>query len=63
MRRWCDRGAYRLGHQVCQGARLAEGGGMAVRDSKNPEGPALLFTPTEWTAFTRAIRNDQLPAV
>jgi uncharacterized protein DUF397 len=30
-------------------------GGTAVRDSKNPTGPALAFTPQEWTAFlTRA---------
>jgi hypothetical protein len=24
---------------------------VPVRDSKNPHGPALLFTPTTWTAF------------
>ena len=23
-----------------------------VRDSKDPEGPALAFTPAEWAAFT-----------
>ena len=27
------------------------GGGVAVRDSKNPQGPMLHFTPTEWAAF------------
>ena len=27
------------------------GGGRAVRDSKNPAGPALVFTPDEWSAF------------
>jgi hypothetical protein len=26
-------------------------GGVAVRDSKNPEGPMLRFTPAEWSAF------------
>ncbi|HEV7449948.1 MAG TPA: DUF397 domain-containing protein [Pseudonocardiaceae bacterium] len=31
-------------------------GHRAVRDSKNPTGPALTFTPTEWTAFTAAVR-------
>jgi len=25
--------------------------GVAVRDTKNPEGPTLLFTPAEWAAF------------
>jgi hypothetical protein len=24
---------------------------IAVRDSKNPAGPALIFTPDEWDAF------------
>ena len=27
------------------------GQATAVRDSKNPDGPALLFTPDEWSAF------------
>jgi hypothetical protein len=26
-------------------------GVVAVRDSKNPGGPVLTFTPGEWTAF------------
>jgi hypothetical protein len=26
-------------------------GMIAVRDSKNPAGPALTFTPEEWRAF------------
>jgi hypothetical protein len=25
---------------------------VGVRDSKNPGGPALVFTPREWDAFT-----------
>ena len=25
--------------------------GVAVRDSKNPDGPALMFTSSEWEAF------------
>ncbi|MFI7695369.1 DUF397 domain-containing protein [Nonomuraea sp. NPDC049655] len=24
---------------------------IAVRDSKDPQGPALIFTPAEWKAF------------
>ncbi|GAA5059011.1 DUF397 domain-containing protein [Nocardia callitridis] len=27
------------------------GGVVGVRDSKNPTGPALVFTPGEWDAF------------
>ncbi|MEV5407542.1 DUF397 domain-containing protein [Thermopolyspora sp. NPDC052614] len=26
-------------------------GVVAVRDSKNPNGPTLLFSPTEWRTF------------
>jgi hypothetical protein len=26
-------------------------GGVAVRDSKNPGGPVLIFTASEWDAF------------
>ncbi len=29
---------------------------VAVRDSKNPDGPTLVYTPAEWTTFTAAIK-------
>ena len=32
---------------------------VGVRDSKNPTGPALIFTPHEWDAFTTEIQNGQ----
>lgn len=31
----------------------------AVRDSKNPTGPALRFTTAAWFAFTTAIRTGE----
>jgi uncharacterized protein DUF397 len=34
-------------------------GGRAVRDSKNPTGPALRFTATEWAAFTAGVRAGE----
>ncbi|BCL12387.1 DUF397 domain-containing protein [Micromonospora sagamiensis] len=30
---------------------------VAVRDSKDPAGPALTFSPTAWAAFTRATKT------
>jgi hypothetical protein len=30
---------------------------VAVRDSKDPDGPKLIFTPADWTAFTKTIRT------
>ena len=35
-------------------ARLGPGR-LAVRDSKDPQGPALLFTADAWTDFVRAV--------
>jgi hypothetical protein len=32
---------------------------VAVRDSKNPDGPKLIFTPDEWRAFAAGIRNGE----
>ncbi len=28
---------------------------VAVRDSKDPDGPELAFSPQQWKAFTRAV--------
>lgn len=36
-----------------------DSGGRAVRDSKNPTGPALVFTATEWSAFTAGVRAGE----
>ena len=35
-------------------------GVVAVRDSKNPAGPALVFTADEWRTFTSAARAGKL---
>ncbi|WNI14193.1 DUF397 domain-containing protein [Actinacidiphila sp. ITFR-21] len=43
-------------------ARLAAGE-LAVRDSKDPLGPALLFPPGAWTDFVRALTGDGLGPV
>ena len=32
-------------------------GAVAVRDSKNPDGPALVFTPADWAAFTASVKG------
>ncbi|WP_239308080.1 DUF397 domain-containing protein [Frankia sp. Cj3] len=34
-------------------------GGRAVRDSKNPDGPVLRFTATEWTAFLAGAQDGE----
>jgi len=39
-------------------ARLP-GGGIGVRDSKDPQGPVLHFTSDEWKAFIGGARNGE----
>jgi hypothetical protein len=34
-------------------------GGRAVRDSKDPAGPALAVTPAQWVAFTSGVRDGE----
>jgi hypothetical protein len=34
-------------------------GGVAVRDSKNPDGPALLYTRDEWAAFVGGVKDGE----
>jgi Domain of unknown function (DUF397) len=34
-------------------------GAVAVRDSKDPDGPKLTFTPDEWVAFTAGIKTGE----
>ncbi len=31
-------------------------GVVAVRDSKDPDGPKLIFAPVQWHAFTAAVK-------
>ncbi|WP_449066473.1 DUF397 domain-containing protein [Planomonospora algeriensis] len=35
------------------------GGRIGVRDSKDREGPALIFTSAEWRAFIGGIKNGE----
>lgn len=42
------------GDQCVEVAALS-GGLRAVRDSKDPQGPALLFSPAEWRALTESL--------
>jgi len=43
-------------------ARLRDGQ-IGVRDSKDPDGPVLRFTPSEWAAFTGGVRNGEFDNV
>jgi hypothetical protein len=47
------------GGECVEVADLPDGDGRAVRDSKNPAGPALMFTTAEWVAFTAGVRAGE----
>ncbi|GGP01573.1 DUF397 domain-containing protein [Nonomuraea glycinis] len=32
---------------------------IAVRDSKDPDGPKLFFTPAEWDAFLNGVKANE----
>jgi hypothetical protein len=34
-------------------------GAIAMRDSKNPTGPVLIFTPAEWDAFVGGAKDGE----
>ena len=44
------------GGNCVEHARLPDGS-RAVRDSKHPDGPALIFTAGEWAAFIQRVRG------
>ena len=37
-------------------------GAIAVRDSKDPGGPVLVFTPGEWDAFVAGAKDGEFDA-
>ena len=49
------------GNNCVEVAFLASG--IAVRDSKNRTGPALMFTPAEWTAFVDSAKDGEFDIV
>ncbi|MCC3326741.1 DUF397 domain-containing protein [Nocardia abscessus] len=49
--------------KACVEVAFLEGGHVGVRDSKNPTGPALVFTPDTWNTFTAGIADgDRQPS-
>lgn len=44
----------------CVEVAFLGGGRVALRDSKDPEGPVLRFTGAEWTAFVDGVLEGEL---
>ncbi|MEU7141310.1 DUF397 domain-containing protein [Nocardia sp. NPDC046473] len=45
------------GKDECVEVAFLTNGLVGVRDSKNPSGSALVFTPGEWDVFTTGVLN------
>ncbi|MEV6325223.1 DUF397 domain-containing protein [Nocardia sp. NPDC051787] len=43
----------------CVEVAWLDGVRVGVRDSKNPTGPALLFSPGEWAVFTAGVIDGE----
>ncbi|MET9288803.1 DUF397 domain-containing protein [Nocardia beijingensis] len=52
--KWFKSSRSQAGKECVEVAFLT-GGGVGVRDSKDPTGPALEFTPGAWNAFTTGL--------
>jgi hypothetical protein len=54
--------AYTSSHSAASNCVEVEGlpeGGVAVRDSKDPDGPVVKFTPVSWQVLLDAVHRDE----
>lgn len=58
MTQW-RKSSYSGGQGECVEVATLPGGGHAVRDSKDSDGPRLVFPPTGWQAFTSQVKAGQ----
>lgn len=50
------------GQHQCVEVAMLDGGQVAVRHSRRPDGPALVFTPGEWSAFLEGAWHGEFGA-
>ncbi|MEV6138459.1 DUF397 domain-containing protein [Nocardia sp. NPDC051990] len=56
--KWYKSSRSHTGKDCVEVAHL-DGGMVGVRDSKDPTGQALVFTPAEWDAFTAGVHDGE----
>jgi len=44
---------------ACVEVAHLSGGYVGMRDSKNQDGPVLIFTPSEWEAFIGGVKDGE----
>ncbi|MBW1597725.1 DUF397 domain-containing protein [Streptomyces sp. JJ38] len=57
--RWV-KSSYSGGNGACVEVKSPLRATIAVRDSKNPQGPSLAFAPVSWTSFVGAVEGGEL---
>ncbi|WP_405133688.1 DUF397 domain-containing protein [Nocardia sp. NBC_01388] len=52
---------WRRGDDNAEGVEIAflSSGNIGLRDSRNPDGPVLVFTPGEWRAFVAGAKDGE----
>ncbi|MCF6475898.1 DUF397 domain-containing protein [Nonomuraea sp. MG754425] len=53
------RASYCNGATACVEVAPLADGNVALRDSKQHDGPVLVFTPSEWAAFVAGVQDRQ----
>ncbi|MBX6389517.1 MAG: DUF397 domain-containing protein [Frankia sp.] len=51
--------SYSSYHGQCVEVAFLDQGTVAVRDSRDPAGPRLLFTAAEWSAFLAGAKDGE----
>lgn len=52
--------SHSSGQTECVEVAWLANGAVGVRDSKNPTGPALVFSPGVWAAFASGVRGNSI---
>ncbi|MGW1177536.1 DUF397 domain-containing protein [Kitasatospora sp. NPDC002543] len=58
-----SKSSYSNGQGGCVEVAGGYSGMMPVRDSKDPQGPALVFPAESWKSFVTAVRSDEFGEV
>lgn len=56
---WCRSRRSSPNGNCVELARLPDGAGVAMRNSRDPEGPALIYTRAEIAAFVQGARDGE----
>lgn len=56
---WCKASASSAQGSDCVEVADLDGDGRAVRHSKDPNGPVLRFTGSEWAAFINGVKAGE----